>query len=132
MKQTNVQRDTPGSLFENVLHLIKESGHFAEAEEIIDYTLPCCDRRQLTNYAFDFEAIVLPGSNEGIYISCYLSGKFDGSGDNRCYAGTIKTLCEKVDAYRIMGALAGYLAYYSRKYVNDNIERFEPEKQKED
>lgn len=129
MEETKIQRETPGSLFENVLQLIQENGHFAEAEEIIDYTLSCRDSRQLTNYAFDFEAIVLPGSNEGIYISCFLSGKFDDSGDSRCYAGTIKTLCEQVDAYRIMGALAGYLAYYSRKYVNDNIRRFAPEKQ---
>lgn len=51
MGKNKISRETPGSLFENVLRLIKKSGHFEEAEEIIDYTLPSRDNRQLTNYA---------------------------------------------------------------------------------
>lgn len=122
------ERDTPGILFQNVLRLVKEHGHYAEAEPIIDYTLADRDERKLTNYGFDFWAVVSPGSSEGIYIDCYLKGRFDQSTSTCCHAGTIKTLREDVDAYRIMGALAGYLTIYARKYVNENLDRFEPDK----
>ena len=121
-------RDTPGMLFQNALWLVKEHGHYAEAEPIIDYTLADHDERKLTNYGFDFRAVVSPGSSEGIYIDCYLEGRFDQSASTCCHAGTIKTLREDVDAYRIMGALAGYLTVYAGKYVNGNLERFEPDK----
>ena len=122
------ERDTPGILFQNVLRLVKEHGHYAEAEPIIDYTLADRDERKLTNYGFDFWAVVSPGGSEGIYIDCYLKGIFDQSTSTCCRAGTIKTLREDVDAYRIMGALAGYLTIYARKYVNENLDRFEPDK----
>lgn len=127
-KPAGIKRDTPGILFQNVLRLVKEHGHYAEAEPIIDYTLADRNERKLTNYGFDFRAVVSPGSSEGIYIDCYLEGEFDRSAFTRCNAGTIKTLREDVDAYRIMGALAGYLTIYARKYVNENLDRFEPDK----
>lgn len=123
-----IKRDTPGILFQNTLRLVKEHGHYAEAEPIIDYTLADRDERKLTDYGFDFRAVVSPGGSEGIYIDCYLEGRFDQSASTRCHAGTIKTLREDVDAYRIMGALAGYLTVYARNYVNANLERFEPDK----
>jgi len=125
-------RDTPGMLFQNALWLVKEHGHYAEAEPIIDYTLADHDERKLTNYGFDFRAVVSPGSSEGIYIDCYLEGRFDQSASTCCHAGTIKTLREDVDAYRIMGALAGYLTVYAGKYVNGNLERFEPDKKEQE
>ena len=121
-----IKRDTPGILFQNALRLVKEHGHYAEAEPIVDYALADRDERKLTNYEFDFRAVVSPGSSEGIYIDCYLEGLFDRNASTRCNAGTIKTLREDVDAYRIMGALAGYLTVYARKYVNENLDRFEP------
>lgn len=125
-----IKRDTPGILFENVLTLVQKNGHYAEAEPIIDYALPeKFDHSELTNYRFDFEAVVKAGSNEGIIIGCRLSGNFDDSGRTYCNAGTIKTLNEDVDAYRIMGALSGYLTAYSYIYVNSNLTRFMPEKE---
>lgn len=123
---TGIKRDTPGILFQNALRLVKDHGHYAEAEPIVDYALADRDERKLTNYEFDFRAVVSPGSSEGIYIDCYLEGIFDRNASTRCNAGTIKTLREDVDAYRIMGALAGYLTVYARKYVNENLDRFEP------
>lgn len=122
------ERDTPGILFQNVLRLVKEHGHYAKVEPIIDYALADDDERKLTNYGFDFRAVISPGSSEGIYIDCYLEGEFDRSASTLCNAGTIKTLREDVDAYRIMGALAGYLTVYAGKYVNENLDRFEPDR----
>ena len=121
-----IKRDTPGILFQNALRLVKDHGHYAEAEPIVDYALADRDERKLTNYEFDFRAVVSPGSSEGIYIDCYLEGIFDRNASTRCNAGTIKTLREDVDAYRIMGALTGYLTVYAHKYVNENLDRFEP------
>lgn len=127
-----IKRDTPGILFQNTLQLVKEHGHYAEAEPIIDYALADRDERKLTDYGFDFWAVVSPGGSEGIYIDCYLEGRFDQSASTRCHAGTIKTLREDVDAYRIMGALAGYLTIYARKYVNANLDRYEPDKKEQE
>lgn len=123
-----IKRDTPGILFQNTLRLVKEHGHYTEAEPIIDYAMADDEERKLTDYGFDFRAVVSPGGSEGIYIDCYLSGSFDQSASTCCQAGTIKTLREDVDAYRIMGALAGYLTVYARKYVNANLDRYEPDK----
>ena len=125
-------RDTPGILFQNALRLVKEHGHYAEAEPIIDYALADRDERKLTNYGFDFWAVISPGGSEGIYIDCYLEGRFDQSASTRCHAGTIKTLREDVDAYRIMGALTGYLTVYAHKYVNENLDRYEPDKKEQE
>lgn len=125
-------RDTPGMLFQNTLRLVKEHGHYAEAEPIIDYALADRDERKLTNYGFDFWAVISPGGSEGIYIDCYLEGRFDQSASTRCHAGTIKTLREDVDAYRIMGALTGYLTVYAHKYVNENLDRYEPDKKEQE
>lgn len=124
------QRDTPGLFFQKVLDLVKADGRYAEAEPIIDYAEPeDFDQREITNYAFDFQAIVNTGGNEGIYIDCGLCGEFDQSGKKFCKAGTIKTLREDIDAYRIMGALSGYLVAYSDIYANSNLERFMPEEE---
>ena len=129
---TGIKRDTPGILFQNTLRLVKEHGHYAEAEPIIDYALADRDERKLTNYGFDFWAVVSPGGREGIYIDCYLIGSFDQSASTCCHAGTIKTLREDVDAYRIMGALTGYLTVYAHKYVNENLDRYEPDKKEQE
>lgn len=124
------QRDTPGVYFQKILALIQKDGRYAEAEPIIDYVLPeDYDQREITNYLFYFLAIVNTGGSEGIYIDCSLRGEFDQSGETYCKAGTIKTLREDIDAYRIMGALSGYLTAYSDIYANSNLERFMPEEE---
>lgn len=120
----NVERDTPEILFNKVLHLVQRHGHYAAAE-IMDYALPeTFDKRQFTRYEFDFVANVNKGGSEGIYIDCYLSGKFDDSGDKTCKIGTFKTLAEGVDGYRIMGELSGLLVIYADMYVNENLDRY--------
>ncbi len=125
------ERDTPGILFERALALVQEHGHYEEARPIIDYTLAeDGDQRKLTNYRFDFRAVVNPGC-EGIYIDCYLHGEFDQSGKYNCPVGVIKTLREDVDAYRIMGALTGLSTVYAHKYVDSNIDRYTPDKELE-
>ena len=125
-----MKRDTPGILFKRVLALVQEHGHYEEARPIIDYALEeSSDQRELTDYRFDFRAVVNHGC-EGIYIDCYLHGEFDQSGKCSCSVGTIKTLREDVDAYRIMGALAGLLTAYAHKYVDSNIDRYTPDKER--
>ena len=134
LRPGEVLRDTGGSLFCTAVRLARENGGFDKADAILDYILPCAhetgrkEQVELTAYEFDFEARLNWGGSEGIYIDCYLKGIFDQSTSTCCHAGTIKTLREDVDAYRIMGALAGYLTIYARKYVNENLDRFEPDK----
>ena len=84
-KHTEVLRDTGGSLFSSVIRMAKEAGEFGRAEAILDYILPCehedgiHEKVKLTAYEFDFQPYINYGC-EGIYIDCYLMGKFDESG----------------------------------------------------
>lgn len=123
------ERDTPGILFKRVLGLVEEHGHYEEARPIIDYALEeDTDQRALTDYRFNFRTVLGPGC-EGIYLDCFLDGEFDQSGKSKCRVGTIKTLREDVDAYRIMGALAGLMTVYAHKYVDSCIDRYTPDQE---
>ena len=132
-KHTEVLRDTGGSLFCSVIRMAREAGEFAKAESILDYILPCehedsvHDKVKLTAYEFDFQPILNYGC-EGIYIDCYLAGKFDESGRFRLHVGTLKTLRRDVEAAKIMGELCGLLLHYASEYVNSNLHRYTPDK----
>ena len=124
-----VKRDTNTDLMKGVFKLVKENGWYDEAEGIMDYFLPesyCV--KTLTNYEFDFKAIVEYGGSEGIYLRCYLEGSFDGNNldDNMATipCGTFKTLGDSLRHARIMGELAGALTYYSRQYLGQNFARY--------
>lgn len=130
-----VLRDTGGSLFCTAIHMARENGDFGKAEAILDYILPCAhetgqkEQVELTAYEFDFEAHLNWGGSEGIYIDCYLTGKFDESGRFVLPIGTIKTLKRDLEAAKIMGELCGVLTYYASHYVNQNLLRYTPEKE---
>ena len=129
---TQVFRDTGGSLFCAALKLAGESGDFEKARPILDYVLPSeheglsSESVELTAYEFDFAPIVNFGS-EGIYLDCYLKGKFDESGRNTLRVGTLKTLERSLEAAKIMAELGGALFYHENQYVNQNIHRYTPQ-----
>lgn len=135
-KPTENFRDTGGSLFSTVIRIAKASGDFAKAEAILDYYLPCEHEEgqkegvQLTAYEFDFVPILNYGS-EGIYIDCYLNGKFDESGRSSLHVGTLKTLRRDLESEKIMGELCGILHHYENQYVNKNLRRYTPDKELE-
>lgn len=125
------RRDTPGILFKNVLKMVRDHGHYTAAEAIMDHVSPeNYDKRELTNYEFDFHAIVNQGNSEGIYINCRLAGNFDDSEDRYVNVGIFKTLRCDVDAFKIMGELCGALVAYCGIYVNSNIVRYTPDKER--
>lgn len=130
-KPTEVFRDTGGSLFSSVIRMAKASGDFDRAGAILDYYLPCEHESgiregvALTAYEFDFAPILNYGS-EGIYIDCYLKGKFDESGRSSLHVGTLKTLKRDLEAEKIMGELCGVLHFYENQYVNQNLQRYTP------
>lgn len=133
-KPTEVFRDTGGSLFSTVVRLAKANGDFDKAGAILDYHLPCEHETgmkegvKLTAYEFDFVPMLNYGS-EGIYIDCYLMGKFDESGRFSLHVGTIKTLKRDLEAEKIMGELCGVLHYYENRYVNQNLRRYTPDQE---
>ncbi len=135
-RPTEVFRDTGGSLFSATIRMAKANGDFAKAEAILDYYLPCeheggtKEGVKLTAYEFDFAPILNYGS-EGIYIDCYLKGKFDGSGRSSLHVGTLKTLKRDLEADKIMGELCGILHYYENQYVNKNLRLYTPDKELE-
>lgn len=133
-KPTEVFRDTGGSLFSTVVRMAQANGDFGKAGAILDYYLPCereestRDRVKLTAYEFDFVPILNYGC-EGIYIDCYLKGKFDESGRSSVHVGTLKTLKRDLEAEKIMGELCGVLHFYENQYVNQNLQRYTPDQE---
>lgn len=135
-KHIEVFRDTGGSLFSSVIRRAKGNGDFDRAEAILDYYLPCeheggrHEGVKLTAYEFDFVPIVNYGC-EGIYIDCYLKGKFDESRRCSLHVGTLKTLRRDLEALQIMGELCGTLTFCVDRYVNQNLHRYTPKDQLE-
>lgn len=126
------QRDTNTILFNRVVGLTQANGDFERAAQILDYYH--AERhtvRELKDYRFAFVAKVAWGSNEGVYVDCYLEGTFDDSGDKRLHLGTLKTLDASLEGFRVMGELAGALTYHARQYVNRNLDRYSSEREQE-
>lgn len=129
-KPAEILRDTGGSLFSSVIRKAKENGDFGRAGAILDYYLPCehesgtGDKVLLTECRFDFVPIVNYGC-EGIYIDCYLKGKFNESGRSSLHVGTLKTLKRDLESTKIMGELCGILMHHASEYVNQNLDRYE-------
>lgn len=135
-KPTEVFRDTGGSLFSSVIRVAKAGGDFDRAGAILDYYLPCEHESgiregvELTAYEFDFVPILNYGS-EGVYIDCYLMGKFDESGRCSLHVGTLKTLKRDLESAKVMGELCGTLMHHAGEYVNQNLHRYAPQKELE-
>ena len=130
----HVLRDTGGELFCKVIQLARENGDMVRAEPLLDYILPSEmedntqeERVELTAYEFDFIPIVNFGGSEGIYIDCYLRGKFDESKRHSLHVGTLKTLGTSLEHCKAMAELCGALMYHENRYVNENIHRYTPE-----
>lgn len=128
-----VYRDTGGNLFSTAVRLARENGDFANVDPILDYILPRADeshiqeRVHLTDYGFDFIALVNFGGSEGVYLDCYLWGKFDESGRRSLHIGTLKTLSRSLEAVKAMGELGGALMYHAHRYVDQQIHRYTPD-----
>lgn len=71
---------------------------------------------------------ILNYGSEGIYIDCYLMGKFDESGRCSLHVGTLKTLTRDLESAKVMGELCGTLMYHAGEYVNQNLHRYTPQK----
>lgn len=131
----DVLRDTSGELFCAVVQLAKENGDFSSAEAILDYILPSKEKSgvgegiELSSYEFDFVPMINFGGSEGIYVDCYLKGRFDESNRSSLRVGTLKTLENSLQASKIMGELCGALMYHASRYVNQNLHRYTPERE---
>ncbi len=134
-KQKKRIHDTTNDLFMNVMQEARKAGVLKPLDEIKDYELPNenefynSDALCLTDYSFNVLFIVNAGSSEGIYIDAYIDGSFmDGqTKPTRRHVGTIKTLREDLEAYKIMGEAAGALTYFACLYVNSHLDRYTPE-----
>jgi len=122
-----MKRDTNKTMMMATHQLVEASGCYDKVGAIMDYFLPeSYEIQELTNYEFDFITKVNFGGSEGIYIDCYIEGKYDDSGNTRLKCGTYKTLNDDLKAMQIIGELAGALTYYNRQYVNKEIDRYTP------
>jgi hypothetical protein len=125
-----IKRYTNTELMNIAVEKAKQSGEYGKAEKILDYFLPEEYKiTKLTDYEFDFHAIADFGGSEGIYLDCWLKGKFDGSGSDYCKMGTFKTLRDDLEGMKIMAELGGILNYFLSSFVNQNIKCFTPDEE---
>lgn len=127
-----IVRDTTKDLFENTLKLARESGALADMDAILDYILPEDDEIQLSDYRFNTYFVVELGGGEGVYISAFIDGQFSQDRQekkHRVSIGTFKTLKKDLKALQIMGKACGTLTYFAYRYVNENIDRYTPDKE---
>ena len=132
-----VKRETIEQFCNRVFNKARGQGCFAEVEPILDYASARCYGSDadltISDYRFDFQAVVSFGSCEGIYIDCYVCGHFhDGQEDpRRVRCGTVKTLETSLEAMQMFGKLCGSLTYYADKVIRENIDLYSPEKETE-
>lgn len=126
-------RETSAELFENTLRLARTSGEFSDIDAILDYALSdAYQARLLTMYEFDTLFTPNYGGSEGIYIDAWIRGCFDERNPQQSESlsiGTLKTLRDDLEAMKLMGQACGILTHFAYQYVNNNLERFTPEKQ---
>jgi hypothetical protein len=121
------KRHTNRSLMEKVFEIIETMPEFEKARSILDYKLAeSFDVQEITNYRFDFLAVPNFGC-EGIYIDCWLQGEFCDVPKKRIGMGTLKTLTASMETMQIMGELAGLLTWVAHDYINQEIDIFTPE-----
>lgn len=120
------QRMTGGQLFNKIIECARSNGDLVNFDAINEYFLPdSIEKGKLCSYEFDLLPAVNFGGSEGIYVDCYLKGKFDESGRTSIHIGTIKTLEVNLDACKTMGELCGALLYHETRYVNENLYLFD-------
>ena len=130
-----IKRDTNEDLMNNVFQLVKKNHCYDKVEKIMEYFLPETYKTiELSDCEFDFDANVRFGANEVIYIDCSIRGHFDENEPSDkiqiLHCGTFKTLGTSLEDMRIMGELAGSLVYFAREYVNKNLDRYTPRKER--
>lgn len=130
--------DTTSDLFLNTIKMAREAGALDALDAIVDYEMPTGGAStgndiELTKYEFDTAFSVNIGASEGIYIDAYIDGYFrQGAVPEHRSIGTIKTLREDLDAFKIMGEAAGALTYYAYHYLNKHLDRYTPEGEEEE
>lgn len=92
----------------------------------MDNSIPDARKCRLTSSDFTIETRVVYGSNEGIFVDIYLSGRWqsDQKEDGRLWIGCYKTLGEGRIYAEAMGKLAGAINYFAHKFVNEHIDDF--------
>lgn len=111
-------------LFDAVIQRVRQAGGLDQAGPILEYCRPCSlendDGLEVVRNAheFDFVPCIVFGTNEGIYLDCFLS-RSSGYGRYSICIGTMKTLHTDMDACKIMGELCGALMFHARQHLNE-------------
>lgn len=108
---------TTEEFFDKLMSFVKENSKATINEE---YCIGHFTDRVLDTYEFDVVSEIVFGSNEGTYLQVLIRFR---TGEV-VFIGAVKTLDEDVDAFRQLGILSGEIAYYSRKFVNQNLNDF--------
>jgi hypothetical protein len=122
-----VTRHTNTTLMNKIFEILESMPEYARIAAHLNYRLAeTYNVATLTNYDFDVVAAPAFGSSEGIYVDCFINGKFDNGESRILHMGTLKTLETSLEAMRMMGELCGLIIYTGYSYINKNLALFTP------
>jgi len=114
---------TGAEVFNDTIAMARQAGDFSRAEHIVESCRPCEHGRSaggsvpITAFQFDFVPQICFGSNEGMFLDCYLWGRFDDSGRYSICIGSMRILNRNRDTCKILGELSGALMYHAHLYI---------------
>lgn len=122
-KKTKAAVITGAGMFNAIVAMARRAGDFSRAEHILESCRPCeyghsaGGPTPITVFQFDFVPQISFGCNEGMFLDCYLRGRFDDSSRYSICIGSMRILSRNKDTCKILGELSGALTYHAHLYI---------------
>lgn len=118
MEETVINMDEIFTYADGCIH---SEPKLEKAVKALDYSLG--GQKYLLGVVNDLyvECLVNPGASEGVYVDCFLRSVSEGK---RTHLGTYKTLDEGIDAFILMGEIAGAFTCFAEQKLYHRERRF--------
>ena len=101
------------------------SGCYEKVNTIIELYSPSKDREtKFKTHHFAVVAYPCFGSMEGSYVEVIATGDFEPETPKFIHLGSYRSHCSDLDSIRRLGAFAGEICYFARKFMNEHIDQF--------
>lgn len=113
---------TSATLFNEIIKMLEAED---KIPDILDYKTPSHEEISIYDYQFDFCFKLDYGSNEGIYLTCYIEGII-GKENKRTKAclGVFKTLGTTEQDMYVMAKLEADFIMSGNVFINNNLDGF--------
>ena len=112
-KKTKAAVITGAGMFNAIVAMARRAGDFSRAEHILESCRPC----EYGHSAGGPTPITVFQFDEGMFLDCYLRGRFDDSSRYSICIGSMRILSRNKDTCKILGELSGALTYHAHLYI---------------